>query len=89
MNFDPRSDHYNSEMGLIVHSPELAREALRLAELAKLQAAHHLRLSPDGKIEWITPANGDAEVHTEEPEAGFWLRVLLNLVAPLAPESLL
>ena len=28
MNFDPRSDHYNSEMGLIVHSPELAREAL-------------------------------------------------------------
>ena len=87
-DFDPRSDHYNSEMGLIVHSPELAQEALQLAEFAKLQAAHRLRLSPDGEIEWITPVHGDDEAHTEEPEAGLWIRVLLNLLAPLALESL-
>jgi putative cardiolipin synthase len=89
MNFDPRSDHYNSEMGIIVHSPQLALEALRLVGLAKLQAAHRLRLTPGGDIEWVTPADADDEVHTEEPESGFWTRVLLDLLAPLAPESLL
>lgn len=89
MNFDPRSNHYNTEMGLFVHSPALAREAFHLAHLAQLQAAHRLRLTAAGGIEWLTPADADDEVHTDEPEAGFWVRVLLELLAPLAPESLL
>jgi putative cardiolipin synthase len=89
MNFDPRSNHYNSEMGLFIHSPEVAGEAWRLAYLAKLQGAHRLRLLPGGGIEWLTPAGADDEVHTSEPEASFCTRVLLELLAPLAPEELL
>lgn len=89
MNFDPRSNHYNSEMGLFIHSPAVAREAWRLANLAKMQGAHRLRLLPGGGIEWLTPAGADDEVHTSEPEAPFWTRVLLELLAPLAPEELL
>ena len=30
MNFGPRSDKYNSEMGLFIHSSELAAELMRL-----------------------------------------------------------
>lgn len=89
MNFDPRSNHFNSEMGLFIHSPAVAREAWRLANLAKLQAAHRLRLLPGGGIEWLTPAGADDEVHSSEPEASFWPRVLLELLAPFAPEELL
>lgn len=89
LNFDPRSELHNTEMGLIIHSPELAREALRLAQGVKRQAAHRLRLATDGQtIEWLA-AGDDDEVHADEPESGFWLRLLLELLAPLAPEELL
>lgn len=89
MNFDPRSNHYNSEMGLFIHSPTVAQEAWRLANLAKAQGAHRLRLLPGGGIEWLTPGGRDDEVHTREPEASFWPRVLLQLLAPFTPEELL
>ena len=32
MNFDPRSANINSEMGVIIDSPSLGREMIRLAE---------------------------------------------------------
>lgn len=89
MNFDPRSNHYNSEMGLFIHGPAIAREAWQLSNWAKLQGAHRLRLRPGGGIEWRTPAEADDEVHGAEPEAPFWTRLLLNLLAPFAPEELL
>lgn len=89
MNFDPRSEHYNTEMGVFIHSPRIAREALRLAELAQHQASHRLRLTTSGDIEWLSPLDSDNPMHLEEPEAGFWSRVLLELLAPLAPEELL
>lgn len=89
MNFDPRSEHYNTEMGLMIHSPAIAREALRLAKSTRLLAAHRLRLTASGAIEWLSPDGSENPTHAEEPEAGFWKRVLLELVAPLAPEELL
>ena len=89
MNFDPRSEHYNTEMGLFIHSPAVAREAWKLANLAKLEGAHQLRLTADGKIEWLTSGSRNDEVHFDEPEASLWRRLLLNLLSPFAPEELL
>ena len=89
MNFDPRSEYYNTETGLFIHSPEIAREALRLLDLTLLQAAHRLRLTASGQIEVLMPVEADGEVHLDEPGSGFWMRMLLNLVAPLVPEELL
>ncbi|MFO1217548.1 MAG: phospholipase D family protein [Burkholderiaceae bacterium] len=89
LNFDLRSELHNTEMGLIVHSAELAREALRLAQGVKRQAAYRLRLAADGSIEWLDAGDDDGEVHGDEPETGIWLRLLLELLAPLAPEELL
>jgi putative cardiolipin synthase len=90
LNFDPRSELHNTEMGLIVHSPELAREALRLANLVRLQAAYRLRLAADGRtIEWLAAGDDDGDARVDEPESGFWLRLLLQLLTPLAPEELL
>lgn len=89
MNFDPRSERYNTESGLFIHSAEIAREALRLADLAKLQGAHRLRQTSSGEIERLMPGATKDEVHVDEPGAGFWVRMLLRLVAPLVPEELL
>ena len=89
MNFDPRSERYNSEMGVFIHSAEIAREAVRLAALTTLQASHRLRLTPEGEIDRVMPAIVDNEVHTDEPAIGFWTGILMQLIGPLAPEELL
>lgn len=90
MNFDPRSVLHNTEMGMIVRSAELAREVLRLTRLAKLQAAWQLRLVDGGqRIAWQSALDDGEDVHTTEPEAGPGLRLLLELLAPLAPEEML
>ena len=52
-------------------------------------AAHRLRLTASGQVEMLMPADADSEVHVDEPGSGFWLRMLLELVAPLVPEELL
>ncbi|NUZ08489.1 phospholipase D family protein [Schlegelella sp. ID0723] len=89
MNFDPRSDHYNTEIGLFIHSPRLTLQVSRLARLAQRQASHRLQLTAGGALEWVTPGGADDEVHTKEPEAKLWMRFLLELLAPLAPEGML
>lgn len=89
MNLDPRSQHYNTELGIIFHSVALAQEALELAEFAKSRAAHRLRLAEDGGLRWVGPAESDDGSHEDEPETSFWMRRLLDLIGPLAPEELL
>jgi len=90
MNFDPRSEKHNTEMGIFIESPELAREILRLMDLDKLQASYKLRLAPDGEsVQWMT-IDDDGEVTLDsEPDASAWLLFWLGILAPLAPEELL
>jgi putative cardiolipin synthase len=91
MNFDPRSEKHNTEMAVIVRSPALAREVLRLMDLDKLQASFRVRLAADGseRLEWLGYDDDGERVFTEEPDTGFWTRFMLQLLAPLAPEELL
>jgi putative cardiolipin synthase len=90
MNFDPRSEKHNTEMGLLIDSPELARDLLRLVDLDKLQASYRLRLEPrTGKLQWLAVDDDGVRVLEEEPDADAWLQVWLYLLTPLAPEELL
>ncbi len=90
MNFDPRSQKTNTEMGIFIDSPQLAREVLRLMDLDKLQASYRLMLAPDGQgLRWLA-ADDEGEVSFEdEPDVSFALKFCLELLAPLAPEELL
>ena len=88
MNFDPRSESLNTELGLFIQSPELAQQVLKLMDTIKRQGAYRLRLSGDDqRIEW-TGATNEAPL-TEEPDTTIWQRFLLELIAPLVPESML
>ncbi|WP_137895080.1 phospholipase D family protein [Ramlibacter sp. 2FC] len=90
MNFDPRSDSINTEIGLFIHSPELAQQALKLVELLKQQGAWRLQLTEDGSgLEWQSNDPDGMLLRQQEPDSGFWERLLLELLAPLTPESLL
>ena len=89
MNFDPRSEKTNTEMGLFIDSPQLAREVLRLMDLDKLQASYRVVLAPDGGLRWLaTDDEGEVE-YDHEPDVGFATKLWLEVLAPLAPEELL
>ncbi|RZL95122.1 MAG: phospholipase D family protein [Variovorax sp.] len=90
MNFDPRSDVHNTEIGLIIFSREMAQQVLKLIEVLKQQGAYKVRFAPGTeRIEWVSEEGGDEQVLTSEPDSTFWDRVMLEILAPLAPESLL
>jgi len=89
MNFDPRSESVNTELGLFIHSPTLAQQALKLVDALKEQGAWRVRIAPDGKsLEWVSN-EPDGMMSRQEPDAGFWNLLLLELLAPLTPESVL
>jgi putative cardiolipin synthase len=90
MNLDPRSATQNTEMGVVVESPQLAREMLRVINVSKLQNSYRLRLAKsDGTIEWLTTDGEKEMVLTSEPESSFFQRFYNSLIAPIVPEMLL
>ena len=89
MNFDPRSEKHNTEMGLFIDSPQLAREVLRLMDLDKLQASFRVVIAPDGGLRWLANDDEGEVSFDREPEVDFNTRLWLELLAPLAPEELL
>jgi putative cardiolipin synthase len=92
MNLDPRSSHTNTEMGLVIESPQLAREMLRIIDIDRLQSAYRVRLGAQGRCcEWLTfnPAGDSELVLATEPDATLWLQLKTLLLAPLVPEELL
>jgi len=91
MNLDPRSATINTELGAVIHSPDLAREMIRIIDVDRLRSAYRLRLNKDGSAcEWVSvDDDNDEVVLTEEPDATAWLRFKTWLLSPLVPESLL
>ena len=90
MNLDPRSASQNTEMGVVVDSPQLAREMLRVINISKLQNSYRLRLAKDtGTLQWLTNDGEKEMILTSEPESGFFQRFYNMLIAPIVPEMLL
>ena len=90
MNLDPRSATINTELGMVVDSPPLAREMLRIIDIDRLQSAYRLRKTASGQCcEWLGFEDDGEMLLTEEPDSSLWQRVKLWLLRPFVPESLL
>jgi len=88
MNLDPRSATKNTELGMIVESPDLAKEVLRVIHISKLQSAYRVRIRADRQgLEWLTMDDEKEVVLTEEPDSSFFLRLQNFLLAPFIPED--
>jgi cardiolipin synthase C len=88
MNLDPRSDSINTELGVIIRSPELAREVLRVINITKLQSAYRLQFGADGRsLEWLTTDDSGEVILRAEPDSTFLLRLQLMLYGPFVPEQ--
>ena len=91
LNLDARSARANTEMGLVIESPELAQTVSQLFRASLVTGAYKLRLSADGEhIEWVeTDADGKQTAHTTEPDDDAWLRLKLWLLSPFVSDELL
>ena len=88
MNLDLRSQLKNSEVALVIRSASLAREAIRLVEVSFANGSY-LLAKQDGKLVWRAPPGAKFKDATSEPEASTKLKLLVNVLGPLAPEEML
>ncbi|RYF70438.1 MAG: phospholipase D family protein, partial [Comamonadaceae bacterium] len=90
VNLDPRSATQNTELGIVVDSPQLARELLRIINISKVESAYRLRLlANQSTIEWLTTDDDKEMVLTSEPESTWFQRFKNAVLGPLVPEDLL
>ena len=88
MNYDQRSKHINTEIGLIIDSKELAQQtAHRFDEMVKPENCYILGLRPAPGVSqglvWRTRENGADVEYTREPARSGWQRVEVKLLAVL------
>jgi cardiolipin synthase C len=94
MNFDQRSKRLNTEVGLIIDSPELAQQtAVRFEAMAQPDNSYVLALrrrsagSPS-RLVWDTNEDGKPYEYVREPARSGWQRLKVKLLSllPLARE---
>jgi putative cardiolipin synthase len=89
MNFDQRSKHLNTEVGLIIESPELAAQvATRIRAMTEPANAYALALrgnsgfgGPD--LVWRTQEKGQPVDYVHEPASRAWQRLMIRTLSLL------
>jgi putative cardiolipin synthase len=90
MNLDPRSTHVNTEIGLVIDSPELARQVETVFERGTALGTYRLRLGAGERIEWAeTDWQGLQTIRRSEPDDNPWRSFKRWLLGWLVPEELL
>jgi putative cardiolipin synthase len=95
MNLDQRSLHVNTEVGVIIDSPDLARQvAARFEAIARPANSYVLAL--DGTnvagapaLTWRTLEDGKPVEYRQEPAASIWRRVKVDTLSMLPLDELL
>lgn len=81
-NFDPRSAHLNTEVGLVVESDQLQNQITALLDQHLLQVAYQLKLDPNGNIVWYEhKEDGEVIEHHHDPESTKFQRFTMNFVS--------
>jgi len=88
MNLDLRSQRQNSEVAMLIRSATVSEAAIRLIESTFARDAYQLEVV-DGGLHWRAPKGAPFKDATSEPEAGLGLRLLVDVLGPLAPEQML
>jgi phosphatidylserine/phosphatidylglycerophosphate/cardiolipin synthase-like enzyme len=89
LNMDGRSKHFNSELGLVVRSAEIARQVTNLIDDISADGSYRLSLDASGHIVWSSGEGSEEKVWHNEPETTTMQRLTIKLLAPFAPEELL
>ena len=89
-NFDPRSALLNTEMGLVVENPVLARAVGRMFDEVVPTGAYEVRLAADGStLQWTERTPQGEIVHDTEPGTTAMRRLGVGIMSVLPIEWLL
>ena len=88
MNLDLRSKLQNSEVAIVIRSAKLSAEATRLIEPGLARGAYRVELE-DGQLVWRAPQGSGLKDTRTEPDASLGLRLMVDLIAPFAPDEML
>lgn len=90
VNLDSRSAIGNTEMGVVIDSPLLARDLGVLMGGDRFASVYKLRLGGGQQVEWVaTETDGSSTVFTGEPGLDAWHRFKIWLQLLLVDERLL
>ncbi len=93
MNYDQRSKRLNTEIGVMIDSPELARQVVaRFDHMSEPENAYVLSLRDHGnanhpEVVWDTVEAGQATQYTVEPARNAWQRLKFRLLRFLPVDS--
>jgi putative cardiolipin synthase len=91
LNLDPRAIYHNTEIGVVLASPETADRIGSWFDQNIERVAFRLELNSDEDgfeyILWHGIDNGEQSVYNADPHTGFWLRFKIGLMGLLPIES--
>jgi putative cardiolipin synthase len=67
-NFDPRSANINTELGVIIRSPELSEAAAEALTAALAEQTYEVFLNENGKLRWRGIEKGQEVIFDKEPQ---------------------
>lgn len=75
-NFDPRSAYLNTEIGVLLNSPQLANAVHQTMDQNLKKYAYKVLLNADHKLSWsYQPPAGPGKIYKKEPLTTWWQRL--------------
>ncbi|MDO3384903.1 phospholipase D family protein [Gilvimarinus sp. SDUM040013] len=84
-NLDPRSAWLNTEMGVLIDSPELAEAVLTGTRQLLNDTSYQVSLNDEGELYWRDLHSG--QTFSKEPNASWWRRAMSSILSFLPIES--
>lgn len=87
-NFDPRSAYLNTEIGVLLNSPNLAKAIHQTMDENLSKYAYKLVLDANQNINWkIKKHNGDIKIYHKEPKMKWWQKAGVKIISWLPIEG--
>ncbi|ANF82430.1 phospholipase [Acinetobacter sp. NCu2D-2] len=87
-NFDPRSAYLNTEIGVLLNSPKLARTVHETMDKNLSKFAYKLVLDTENQINWkIKKTSGEVKTYTSEPSMKWYEKAAMKFVSWLPIEG--
>src|SRR3546814_10152320 len=88
LNFDPRSMHFNTELGFVIESPTLAADVSNAFLTDTPANAYEVVLADDGRLNWLDSTPHGVDVHTAAPGTNGWQTAASSLLASMTIEEM-
>jgi putative cardiolipin synthase len=86
LNLDPRSIDINTEMGVLINSPDMSEQIVKPFLDSLPQQSYRVVEDKNGSLRWYGIIDGKEVVENSEPQASTWRR-FKAFISRILPES--